>query len=295
MIEEPMIEEPMIEEPMIEESVEEEPMEDFQPTVESDLPPEEDPPLEDVPAIIRLGELRWQVWSDNKDNKRLLVWLIAISKAKRGTVSTVSKGMSSTVITPDVWTALRSLKGHSLKIRGRSDEESSGLMQLGTWYTTWVSYNVPDEENGISLVDVNDALASSPEQFEEFYNFLLEQLLWHQTRSPKSQKHNSRDMSSLPYKKNHRQRSDSEDPLTASFRKQKSVRKVIHESQEGIDQRANAQARAEYRDIRSKELHRQLQAIGGSGNLGDRTIVNPATGENEDFITINPHISKQYV
>ena len=272
-------------------------MEDIEPLIEnhrSSPAHVKEPALDDIRAISQLDSAQLEIWARKKDSKRMLRWLIARNRQAREHVSVVTKGKSAAKIRPDVWIALQTWKSHGRKIKSRDKQDSDGLMQLAGWYIIWVTCTAPDRVYGIDAVTIKDTLESTPKQFEEYYGFLAEQLLWHKTnrlREP-SKPAPSQKKAPFPFKKPEDQRpsTSTERPAKSSQGRKKS--KILHESQEGIDLRSGAQARAKEREARSKELHRQLQALGGGGNLGIGTIVNPAKGENEEFILVNPHIGK---
>ena len=259
----------------------------------SGLPQMEEVVLNDIPLITTLGDTMKDIWAERKDRRRLLTWIVGLSKPKRTIVSLVSKGKGEDLMMLEVWEGLKAFKARSLKIKGRSEQHSDGLLHMATWYIIWITCVIPDPEIGMDLADVKAAWESSEGGFREFYLFLLEQLLWHDTHTiEQSEPHHG--TASFPFKKREQQPGGvlPEESRASSVWKRKSTKKIPHESQEGIDLRSGAQARAKEREMRSRELHMELQAMGGSDQLGVGAIVNPVKSEDEDFITVNPHIGK---
>ena len=233
--------------------------------------------------LSKIGDLKWELLAERHDRKRLLTWIMLHTPSKAlKDVLTVTQYQSSAEIQPTIWAGLRAIRGNATEIRHKN---SSGIMQVASWYISWHNCKVFPEPSGIPLSYVESTMENQT-GFEECYNFMLE--TFSKLEADKLSKPST--SSTLgPFKKKRQVRLD-EDPEPRSTPRKKRKR-VLQESQEAAELVSNAQERARERIERQKLLQKQLERSGMDMGEASAKIVNGKSGEG--MITINPQIGRK--
>ncbi len=241
-----------------------------------------------LPAYTDVDAIRAMVPSQlvqQQDRKRLLIWMIAHTPTLRREGSfDYLRHSSFDQSYKDVAIALKGLRGHKQRIRGKDPELSESIIQIAVWQVCW-TIPVKADPSGLIIRHVVATLEDK-DGYGPFYDFLLECMNHYaKVQDPPDE--------TLSTKKREKiVREDSEDSHVSPMRKRKYR---VQESQATLDKRRAARDRLQADEERRRREGRRREELKDRfagiqkeevDSLG--VVVNPGKLEDQDFVYLNP-------
>ena len=137
------------------------------------------PTMPELWEVDKIRALSPRYLEERQDRKRLLIYIIMrTTSERRQAIATATHNVTSALMQLHVWTGLGLLERNITKMQPTDTiKNPDAVMRMATWYVNWHMCKIYPKKGGIPLEFIQSARSTEGEQgFEEYYNFLVEQL-----------------------------------------------------------------------------------------------------------------------